>query len=284
MVNMYKSKKKASSSNINYQNSYISNNKEKIKAFNLENLTKNLQLAFVSKNIEVKVSSRNNILEIILEGNNKLNQKDCLQTIQKQLFPLNSSHRFAKIYGTNSNNKLERWVKEINLKNCCPQCSDRVTYIFRSKQFNLKFCKSCKWPINNAFDTADTLANKAFQVYRTWEKNSIDWYLSVFKKRKKNPKKLFLIVGIPLIALSLVFGISWKFNYQPAYQVSYDANAPSQYFLYKQIETRGDRPTLLWKRPEGVCLYISHYSGFDREKFAEQIKQEYAVKCVNYLD
>jgi len=276
MVTMYESKKQVDRP--------LSKNKEKVKGFDPANFTDRLQLAFVSKNIQVKVNSRNKILEIFLEGNNKLDQKDCLKTIQNQLFPLHSDHQLVKIYGTNLNNKSDKWNKEINLKNCCPQCSKRVTHIFRSKQFNLKFCKSCKWPLNNSLNRAETSVNKGFNFYRIWEKKFISRYLSLFKKRQKNKKELFLTFGIPLIALAIAFGISWKFYYQPTYQVSYDADAPSQYFLYKEIPTSGNRPTLLWKRQEGVCLYISHYSGFDREKFAEQIKQQYSAKCVNYLD
>ncbi|MDJ0727493.1 MAG: hypothetical protein QNJ38_20520 [Prochloraceae cyanobacterium] len=284
MVTMYESKTKI--------DPRIRNNKGKIKDFKLKNLIENLQSAFASKNIQVEVNSRNNILEIYLQGNIKPNQKDALQTIQKQLFPLNTSHHFVKIYGTNLNIKSQRWVKEINLKNCCPQCSKKVTYIFRSKQVNLKLCTSCKWPLNNAFSHAENLANKVFKSYRIQEKNFISWYLNIFKKPQKNTKEIALIVFIPLMALLLAFGISWKLNYQPNYAVNYDSQAPSQYFLYQEIETSGaprsgslrDRPTLLWKRQEGVCLYISHYSGSDRENFANRIKTEYSAKCVSYLD
>ena len=276
MVTMYESKKKFDRP--------TRNNKEKIKGFNLKSLTENLQSGFAIQKIEVKVNSRNNILEIVLEGKSKPDQKGCLKIVQKRLFPLNSSHRFIKIYGTNLNNKSDRWVKEINLNNHCFHCGERVTYIFRSKKINLKFCKSCKWPLNNALSTADNFANQVFNLYRSWEKNFLNWYLGAFKKNKKNTKEISIRIAIPLIALLIVFGISWKLNYQPAYQINYDAKAPSQYFLYKELKTNGDRPTLLWKRDEGVCLYISNYSGVDRDRFAQQIKTEYAVKCVNYLD
>lgn len=284
MVSMYKSHKKTSSRSKDRRDNSIRNNNEKPSNVNLEKITQTLKLAFLSRNIDVKVSSHKKVLEIFLEASRKPDPKYCLKIVQKKVLPLNLPHPLIKIYGKNSNNKLDRWVQTINVKNHCPKCSKSVTYIYRSKQFNLKFCTSCKWPIDNIFEQTKDFVSKTSQKYKSWEKTFISWYLSAFQQRKKNNKEMAFRIAIPLIALLVIFGISWKLIYQPSYPINYDASAPSQYFLYKEISTSGDRPTLLWKRQEGVCLYISRYSGFDREKFAQQIKTEYGVKCVNYLD
>jgi hypothetical protein len=86
--------------------------------FNLELLNSKLELHFQPQGVNIKVSSKNNSLQILLKSENTPEKEQCLSSIEQILRDLQLNEIDSiKVYGRKKTEDFPEWIDELTIAN-----------------------------------------------------------------------------------------------------------------------------------------------------------------------